>query len=321
MLLLTLSNVLLAFINFLPGKTVIIQLLQMFANICMATSILHILSFYHFASTKRWINLIPILGMIILSISLFYNKGNLFERMGTDASNRVFFQPYYKELSSHTLLIIARISLILLFLYFYFRLAVQLVRKYKKYNNLFAKNLRNWVLILTVSPFLVILQNIAFNFKPDQMYGVWITILIYHLNALVFLYRPDFINRSYLKKKIFETNVDKDEQSTFNEEVFFNEFYHKAYFTNPKASLQEFAERLQVPQSELVRFIHVKFGRSFNEILQEKRIELFKELASRSEFKHYSVEGLAKEVGFSSRQRFYVAFKKIDGGLPTDLFN
>lgn len=321
MLLLTLSNAALAFINFLPDKTVGMQLMQIFANMCAATSILHILSFYHFSRTNLLINLIPFLGMILFSVTLYYNKDNLFMAVGTDGNNRVFLRSYYKELSSSTLIVSSRISLIFLFLFFYFQLVFQLIKKYKNYNNLFASKLRNWVLVLVLSPLLVILQNTLYTIKPDLMFGVWITILIYHLNALVFLYRPDFINRSYLKKKIFETNVEKDEQSTFNEEVFFNEFYHKAYFTNPKASLPEFAERLQVPQSELVRFIHVKFGRSFNEILQEKRIELFKELASKSEYKQYTIEGLAKEVGFSSRQSFYVAFKKIDGGVPTDLLH
>lgn len=320
MILLITSNALLAFINFLPEKTVLLQLIQIFANICIATSILHILSFYHFTNTKRWINLIPVLGMIILSISLFYNREKIFERMGTDAGSRVFFQPY-KEFSSNTLLIIARTFVILLFLYFYFNLAWQLVKKYKKYNNIFARKLRNWVLVQTVSPFMVISQNIIFTIRPDIMFAAWITIMIYHLNALVFLFRPNFINRPYLKKKTFETIVEKNEQSLLSEEIFFNEFYNKAYFTNPKASLPEFAERLNVPQHELLRFIHVKFGRSFNEILQEERIELFKELASRSEFKHYTIEGLAKEVGFTSRQSFYIAFKKIDGGVPTDVLH
>ena len=257
--------------------------------------------------------------MILFSVTLFYNKGNILTMVMADGNNRVFLQPYYKVLASNIIVVLSRISLILLFLFLFFQLVFQLIKKYKNYNNLVAKKLRNWVLILVISLLLVTLQNAFYTLKPDLMFGVWITILVYHLNALVFLYRPDFINRSYLKRKIFETNVEKDEQSALNEEIFFNEFYHKAYFTNPKASLQEFVERLQVTQSELLRFIHVKLGRSFNEILQEKRIELFKELASKIEYKQYTVEGLAKEVGFSSRQSFYLAFKKIDGGLPIDL--
>ena len=318
MLLLVLANAVLAFINFLPEKIVGLQIVQIFANICTATAILHILSFYHFSKPNKWINLIPFFGMVVLVIIIYYNKNNLFTQIDMFDNNRLFIKPYYKSLLSNNILFLSRITLIVAFLVFYFFLAFQLIKKYKSYNNLFARKLRNWVLLIVIAPLLIVLQNILFAINPDLVINGWITSFIYLLNAFIFLYRPDFINRSYLKKKLFETNNEKDEQGFFNEEIFINEFYNKAYFTNSKASIQEFAEMIHVSQNDLLRFINTKFGRSFNELLQEKRIELFKELAAKSEYKHYTIEGLAKEVGFASRQSFYVAFKKLDGGSPTD---
>lgn len=321
MLLLIFANGGSAFINFLPEKTVGLQIVQIFANICSATSILHILSFYHFSKTNRWINLIPFGGVVVLFIIIYYNNNNLSTQINLFDNNRLFINFYYKDLLSNSILFVARILLVLTFFFLYFLFSFQLIKKYKGYNNLFARKLRNWVFLIVISPMLILLQNILFAINADLVINGWITSFMYHLNAFIFLYRPDFINRSYLKKKLFETNNEKDEQGFFNEEIFINEFYNKAYFTTPKASMQEFAEMIHVSQNELLRFINTKFGRSFNELLQEKRVELFKELASKSEYKHYTIEGLAKEVGFASRQSFYVAFKKLDGGSPADFLD
>jgi len=321
MILLIFSNAGLAFINFLPEKTVGLLILQIFANICTATAILHILSFYHFSKPNKWINLIPLGGVIVLFIIIYYNKDNLFTQIYMFDNNRLFLNPYYKDLLSNKALALSRITLIITFLVVYFSLVFQLIKKYKSYNNSLARKLRNWVLLLVITPLLIVLQNIVFAINPDLIINGWITSFMYHLNALIFLYRPDFINRSYLKKKLFESTNEKDEQAYFNEKIFINEFYNKSYFTNPKASIKEFAEMIHISQNELLRFINTKFSCSFNELLQKKRIELFKEFAAKSEYKHYSIEGLAMKVGFASRQSFYIAFKKLDGGSPTDLLD
>jgi AraC-like DNA-binding protein len=319
MLLLVLANATHAFINFLSEKTVGLQIGQIFTNICSATAILQILSFYHFSKPNKWINLIPSLGMALLIVTIYNNRNSLNDPLNNEGIIKLFLYPNYKDLLSSQFVFISRLVLTFSFVCFFFILAYQLIKKYKSYNNLFAKKLRNWVLLLVITPLLIISQNILFSLNPNLAISVWITIIIYHLNALIFIYRPEFINRSYLKKKLFETNVEKEELFSFNEAIFINEFYNKAYFTNPKASLSEFAESIQVPQNELARFINLKFSCSFSELIQEKRIALFKDIASKSEYKNYTIEALAKEVGFASRQSFYIAYKKHNGGTPTDL--
>ena len=320
MLLLLFANTGQAFVNFLPEKTMGIQIVQICANISRATAILHILSFYHFSKPNKWINLIPFLGICLLTYTFYFYYNALDTPLDNPGNISLFLQPYYKDVTtSNTVLFVSRVSLIMTFIFLYILLVYQLIKKYHGYNNLFARKLRNWVLLLGITPVLFLSQNILFSINGNLTLSEWITIFTYHLNALIFIYRPEFINKSYLKKKLFETNDEKDEQFSFNEEVFINEFYNKVYFTNPKASLPEFAESIQVPQNELARFINLKFSCSFSELIQEKRIALFKDIASKSEYKNYTIEALAKEVGFASRQSFYIAYKKYNGGTPTDL--
>jgi AraC-like DNA-binding protein len=321
MLLLIFANAVHAFISFLPEKTVGLQIGQIFTNICLATAILHILSFYHFSKPNKWVNLIPFLGISLLTFTFLYNKNNLYTPLNSPGNIRLLLQPYYKDISPNNFITLFRITLALSFISLFFILSYKLIKKYKGYKNLFARKLKIWVLVLVIIPLLIISQNILFTINPDLIINEWITITIYYLNALIFIYRPDFINKSYLKRKLFETDNEKNEQFHFNEEIFINEFYNKAYFINLKASLQDFAESIQVPRNELARFINSKFGCSFSDLIQEKRIAFFKEIASKSEYKNYTIEALAKEVGFASRQTFYIAFKKYNGGVPTDLID
>jgi AraC-like DNA-binding protein len=321
MLLLILANAVQAFVNFLPEKTMAHQIAQITINICRATAILHILSFYHFSKPNKWINLIPFLGIGLLTFTFYFYKHDFDASLHHPGNIILLFHPYYKGLLSNTFLFIFRVSLIISFIFLYLLLAYQLIKKYNGYNNLFAKKLRNWVLLMGITPILFIFQNILFSLNSNLNINQWIVVIISHFNALIFLYRPEFINKAYLKKKLFETNDEKNESFAFNEELFINEFYNKAYFTNPKASLQAFSEIIQVPQNELTRFINLKFSCSFNELIQEKRIALFKDVASKSEYKNYTIEALAKEVGFVSRQSFYIAYKKYNGGIPTDIID
>ena len=62
-------------------------------------------------------------------------------------------------------------------------------------------------------------------------------------------------------------------------------------------------------------------GMSFEELINKTRVEYFVEIIKEPKVNNYTVEALAMEVGFSSRQRFYQPFKKYHGGNPSDLIN
>ena len=318
-LLLMLGNAGAAFINFLPEKTIGTLLLQIFFNICMATAILNILIFFHFSKKFKWVNLLPIIWLILFMITLFSNLNTLSNALGNTDNAKVFMRPYYKELGGSSLTRVLRLSSFVVFLVTCFYLSIQLIQRYKNYNNQFSKSLRNWVFLIVFSVFLIIIQNVFFIIQINKSLDAIISFIIPHWMALILLYRPQFINRTYFKKTIFEITKEESQLPEVNEERFINEFYHKAYFTNPDASLKGFAELVDVAQNDLFRFINNKFSCSFNDLVQQRRIELYLELVSKRENQNFTIEALAKEVGFSSRTTFYVAFKKFHGGMPSEI--
>ena len=93
------------------------------------------------------------------------------------------------------------------------------------------------------------------------------------------------------------------------------------YYKNKNADVAEFADTLGVSKDILIKYIYFKYSMSFDELLNKSRVEYFVEIIKDAEYKNYTVEALALEVGFSSRQRFYQPFKKYHGGNPSDLIN
>jgi len=58
-------------------------------------------------------------------------------------------------------------------------------------------------------------------------------------------------------------------------------------------------------------------GQSFNDYVNNYRVEEFKKLATKEEFKHYTILALAFEAGFKSKATFNATFKKLTGETPS----
>ena len=63
------------------------------------------------------------------------------------------------------------------------------------------------------------------------------------------------------------------------------------------------------------------YNMSFSNLINQKRVEYFVNLAKDAKYKNYSIEALALESGFSSRTALYKPFKKYHGGTPIEFLN
>ena len=87
--------------------------------------------------------------------------------------------------------------------------------------------------------------------------------------------------------------------------------YREAHLSLPKLS-----ERLAIPPRYLSQVINEKCEVSFSEFINQYRIKEAQEILLDPDYLKFSISGVATEVGFSSRQSFYQAFKKITGTTP-----
>ena len=187
------------------------------------------------------------------------------------------------------------------------------------HNNIYFDKIRRWtiyIFVLSIS-MLLLYMPIAF-LRNNELIGHGISIYIYTYILLVVFYRPNFLNKSSLKIS-FGESFNRESDFVISELDFINEFYTKLYFTNNEASLEHLAKILKIGSNDLYKFIYFKYSMTFNDLVNKNRVDYFLDIIHSPKFLNYTIDALAKEVGFSSRQHLYKPFKKFHGGNPSDI--
>jgi len=190
------------------------------------------------------------------------------------------------------------------------------------FKNVYFKKIQIW----TFSFFMVILTQLLFIvlsviFNLPTEFNALLRIVFALTLLLIILYRPNFINKNGSKIS-FGFLFSKEQQDADINEVDFNfHFFTSFYYKNKAADIAEFANIMGVSKEVMFKYIYFKYSLSFDELVNKSRVEYFVEIVKLPKFKDYTIEALALEVGFASRQRFYQPFKKYHGGNPSDLID
>ena len=190
------------------------------------------------------------------------------------------------------------------------------------FKNIYFKRVQVW----TFSFFMVIVTQlviivITMIFKIPSDFKSYISTLYALTLLLTILYRPSFINKNGSKIS-FGFLFNRNHFSSDIKEVDFNfHFYTNLYYKNKTADITEFSNIMGVSKDIMFNYIYFTYSMSFDELVNKSRVEYFVEIIKESKYKNYTVEALAMEVGFNSRQRFYQPFKKYHGGNPSDLID
>jgi YesN/AraC family two-component response regulator len=136
---------------------------------------------------------------------------------------------------------------------------------------------------------------------------------------LVF-YRPGFLNRSALKIA-FGEKFNQESTYLISTDDFIKEFFTNLYFTDSDASIENLAKKMGINGNDLYRFVYNNYSMSFNDLVNKNRVAYFLDIVHNEQYKNYTIDALAKVVGFSSRQHLYKPFKKFHGGNPSDIID
>lgn len=84
-------------------------------------------------------------------------------------------------------------------------------------------------------------------------------------------------------------------------------------------SLSQLAEHTGYSYKQLSQVINDKTGNNFKTMLSERRIkEACRRLIDQKQYGNYTIEHIARSVGFQSRSHFSVCFKTVVGISPSD---
>jgi len=190
------------------------------------------------------------------------------------------------------------------------------------FKNIYFKKIQVWTFcffMVIFTQILFIVLSIIFKFPSE--FNTYIRIVLAIALLLIILYRPLFINKNGYKTS-FGFLFNRTDFSSVIKEVEFNfHFFSNFYYKSKSANIEEFSNIMGISKDILFKYIYFTYSMSFEELLNKSRVEYFVEIIKYPKFKKYTVEALALEVGFSSRQRFYQPFKKYHGGNPTDLID
>jgi AraC-like DNA-binding protein len=161
--------------------------------------------------------------------------------------------------------------------------------------------------------FLIVLELIGGAFfliaSPDLLKGVVFREIL-----------PDKMRERVVLPKSTEHSAEEDaidqvSQGEHEEVMFRVEQYLQLEqpFLNPDFSLTDLSSALNLPMRIVSTAIKSTLGMGFPEFINKRRVTYLEQLLlGKPDMLQFSVDALAKTVGFSSRSGFYKAFKKIE---------
>jgi len=179
-----------------------------------------------------------------------------------------------------------------------------------------------WIVALAITVALNFTEFI-YSYYPLR---ILTTVLIYWIGYQAILQLRLLKERKDLRKKlaIKPTPIHKeilDDEKDAQKKKIFDEIesllLEKKLFTEPKLSVEFLANEVDINAAKLSNIIKLFSENSFNEYINEFRIELAKELLVDENYRNYTITAIGLESGFNSKSTFYSTFKKHTGNTPS----
>jgi AraC-like DNA-binding protein len=290
-----------------------------FSKALIASAFLNVFSNLYFLKYRIWVVLLSI-SLITFTVASFYYSSLINPEYIESLRSQTLVIVKSSGLELPLFMLIIRSVLILSFFGTFVFFLYKIINKFGL-NNIYFDKIKVWTIAIFLIMICMLLLYIPFPFlKNNDIVGFSISFVIYLTVVLTILYRPNFLNKSSLKISFgdsFSRNVDLN----INDLDFINNFFTNFYFTNPEASLENFSKVLNVGSNDLYKFVYYKYNMTFSDLVNKQRVEYFVDIIHNPKFANFTIDALAKEVGFSSRQHLYKPFKKFHGGNPSDLID
>jgi AraC-like DNA-binding protein len=280
-----------------------------------------ILSKLYFSKNKSWVYYALGFALLILiysnfkvfyflktiNDSAFYLSQSAFEVFSQKITNKVNLLPRFLMFTTF-----ATVNL---------RLAY-LIYKKSDNNNHYYKKIKKWTHAFVFSEFLAgaifaVMNSLLFFYVALNI----LLIVSGNMILLIVLYRPRFINTQSIHL-ILSGNFRRDDGFVLTDSNFYTPFFIEHYYLTEDATLEQFCSQNGIATNELVQDeILKKYNMTFSNLVNKNRVDYFVELVKSPKYAHYSIDALAKESGFNSRNHIYKPFRKYHGGTPSDFIN
>ena len=108
-------------------------------------------------------------------------------------------------------------------------------------------------------------------------------------------------------------NLEVDPEGVELQECIESTFLHEKLYLNPRLTIHQAAEQLNVSSKELSTYLKEVKQMNFFGFINYHRIQEAKRLIENRKHLQLTIETIGTESGFNSRTSFYRAFKKYEG--------
>ncbi|MCL6294068.1 helix-turn-helix domain-containing protein [Jejuia spongiicola] len=196
--------------------------------------------------------------------------------------------------------------------------------------DLFKNKSKYWILYLTVPITLLMGVNyvndcaelIGFNevlTSNDTEYQSYFLIIIAFLFYGITYYlivNPKALMPISKLNKYKGSNLNKQQIESYKITIL-DAMKTKELYIDPKLSIHKLSQEINIPRQYISEVLNIHLGKSFQDFVNEYRVEAFVTSLKKDQNEQFTLFGLANEVGFNSKSNFNAIFKKHKGLTPS----
>jgi AraC-like DNA-binding protein len=175
----------------------------------------------------------------------------------------------------------------------------------------------NSLLIFTISG-TILFVSLYLLVRPSILYGIkgWETLTK----------TAEYPKQSELREVVLKEEKNRNsvtyEQAIIYKDLLETHLRENKPFKTRSYTIGDLSKEIAVPSYILSAFINQEYGKNFNELVNEYRVNyLMGEMKSSVDYSQYTLEALGKLAGFNSRAAFIAAVKKTKGKTPSEIFS
>jgi AraC-like DNA-binding protein len=155
-----------------------------------------------------------------------------------------------------------------------------------------------------------------YNPITNYLYTLITSCIIYFI-AYTLVLNPELISPDFTKKYQAYMQFIGEDGDRYLQKIK-SLMQEAKIFTNPDLKISLLADQIGLPQHQVSKLINEKFGKTFNDFVNEHRVAEFIKRINNGAHETHTLYGIAQDVGFNSKSSFNAAFKKITGKTPTN---
>ena len=204
------------------------------------------------------------------------------------------------------------IILVLVGLYLFF--SIRLFKENSSRKIYFLRNVLLLYVLVWIS--LVICNSYLTEYRLELLWAGMLSftalIWVFVLNSL----RIKILQEMKVKMKYLKSGMTLNKARALKNQLE-NILENEKSYLNPNLKLSDISKLMNVPDNYVSQVINTEFEMSFNDLINQYRVEDFKDLVAKGNKNHLTLYAIAQECGFQSKSTFNSAFKKATGVTPS----